>query len=154
MNINFDDSAAEPQQNGSESATNLRLFCPHFAHNHGNNVEHSSLSWFKIETSLQLSYGFVTSSLRSRGVYLSLLFICAVTGSAYIPLDYKYLSRAIKCDARTLKNCIEELLANDLLLLEREREKIERATEIGRKIARQKASREREAKKPPYDYDH
>jgi hypothetical protein len=102
-----------------------RLFCPHFAQNHSSNIENKSLSYVKIETSMQLSYGFVASSLQSRGVFVSILLVCGVTGSAYIPLNHSYLARVLSCDARTLKNCLTELLQNGLLLLEREKERID-----------------------------
>lgn len=114
-----------------------RLFVPHFALNHSSNIENKSLSYVKIETSMQLSYGFVASSLQSRGVFVSILLVCGVTGSAYIPLNHSYLARVLSCDARTLKNCLSELLQNGLLVLERETERISKLESDGSETASQ-----------------
>lgn len=107
-----------------EPAKTERLFCPHFAQNQSGNIESKALNYVKLETSMQLSYGFVASSLQSRGVFVSILLLCGITGSAYIPLRYKYLAKALSCDARTLKTSIAELLENGLLVLDREKERI------------------------------
>lgn len=108
-----------------ESAdADARLYCPHFAQNHSSNIESKGLSYFKVETSLQVSYGFVASSLQSRGVFVSILLLCAASGSPYIPLNHNYLAKVLSCDSRTLKNCLMELLQNGLLVLDREKEKI------------------------------
>jgi DNA-binding transcriptional regulator YhcF (GntR family) len=82
-------------------------------------------NWFPVANSLLLCYEFATSSLQSRGVFVSILCLCGLLGSAKIPTNIKFLAEKLSCDARTLAKSLAELETKKLIQKERKIEKKE-----------------------------